>query len=98
MQVRLDAHTRQSIAFKVEFILNEDCLDEDDKLFFQLFTESTFDGSSAAARTMKQIAKGWPKRKQTFMLIHSMYLLIRSSNSEMLLWTNKLPPCVAPVH
>jgi hypothetical protein len=37
--------------------LNEDCLDEDDKLFF-IFTESTFEGH--AARTMKQIAKDGP--------------------------------------
>jgi hypothetical protein len=87
MQVRSDEHTRRSVALKELFESEERFLGEDDKRFFKLFEESTFEGSRAAARKMKKIAKRQTKRKQKFLLFHSLYLLIRS-DSEMLSWPN----------
>jgi hypothetical protein len=92
---RLDAIRGNLLPSKEEFILNEDCLGEDDKLFFKLFTESTFDGSSAAARTDEQIAKEIsPSERSCDSQYVPSYSLL---HSEMLLWTNKLHSCVAPV-
>jgi hypothetical protein len=62
-------------------------LDGDGKRFFKLFEESTFEGSRAAARKMKNMAKRHTKRNQRFLLFHSLYILIRSK-SEMLSWPN----------
>jgi hypothetical protein len=67
---------------KEEFERQESNLTEDMKRFFKLFEESTFEGSRerrAAAQT---------KRNQKFLLIHSLYLLLRCSKSEMLSWPN----------
>jgi hypothetical protein len=58
------------------------------KRFFRLFTESTFEGSRAVAREMKKIANRQIKEDQKFQLFHSLGVLVRCSNSEMLLWPN----------
>jgi hypothetical protein len=51
--------------------------------FFKLFTESTFEGSRAAALEMTKIVKPQNKQNLKFLLFHSFYLLVRS-DSEML--------------
>jgi hypothetical protein len=68
-------------------IRGENSLDEDMKRFFNLFQESTFEGSRAAARKMKKIAKRQTKHNQKFLFFHSLHFLIRS-DSEMLSWPN----------
>jgi ankyrin repeat protein len=65
----------------------EGCLGEDDKRFFKLFEESTFEGSRAAARKMKKIAKRQTKNNQKCLLFHSLYVLSRSDNKK-LSWPN----------
>jgi hypothetical protein len=87
MQVRSADHRSQSIALKGKFKTLERILDEDGKRFFKLFEESTFEGSQAAARKMKKIAKRQTKHKQKFLLFISLHFLIRS-DSEMLSWPN----------
>jgi hypothetical protein len=81
-------HTSRSVAFKERFEIEERMLDEDDKRFFKLFEESTFEGSRAAAQKMKKIAKRQTKHNQKFLLLHSLRFLISSSDSKMLLWPN----------
>jgi hypothetical protein len=87
MQVRNEIHRSQSISQREQFDREERTCDgnEDAKRFFKLFKESTFDGSQAAARKMKKIAKRETKNNQKFLLFHSLYLLIHSA-SEMLSW------------
>jgi hypothetical protein len=87
MQIRGDCHTRSSIDLKERFEGSEQMFNEDMKRFFNLFEESTFEGSRAAARKMKKIAKRQTKIDQKFMLIHSLLFLVRS-DSEMLSWPN----------
>jgi hypothetical protein len=89
-QFRSDIHTSRSIRSKEQFEGNDRIVDEneDGKLFFKLFTESTFEGSRAAARKMKEIAKRQTKQNQKFKLFHSLYFLIHHPNSEMLSWPN----------
>jgi hypothetical protein len=87
MQVRNDIHTSQSIQLQEYFEEDNQRLREDLKRFFKLFTESTKDGSRAAAREMKKIAKREAKGHQKFLLLHSLYLLVHS-DSEMLSWPN----------
>jgi hypothetical protein len=86
MQVRLDAHKKLSIELKEGFEVNQRSLDEDDKRFFKLFTESTFEGSRATARKMKKIAERQITQNQEFLLSHSVRVLIFCSKSEMLSW------------
>jgi hypothetical protein len=62
-------------------------LPEDMKKFFKLFQESTFEGSQAAARKMKKIAKGMTKRNKKCLLFHSLCLLMYS-DLKMLSWPN----------
>jgi hypothetical protein len=88
VQVRTDAHTNRSIDWKEEFEKDERSLDEHMKRFFKLFKESTFEGSQAAALEMRKIAKRQNKQDQTFLLFHSLHVIGRCSNSEMLLWPN----------
>jgi hypothetical protein len=88
MQVRIDMHTRRRNMMKEGFERDEHDFDEDDKQFFKLFTESTFEGSQTAARKMKKIAKRCTKHNQKFLLFHSLKVLIRYSNLEMLSWPN----------
>jgi hypothetical protein len=77
---------------KEAFEREERGLNEDDKHFFKLFQESTFEGSQAAARKMKKFVKRQIKHNQKFLLFHSISVLIRSSNSEMLSWPNSPLP------
>jgi hypothetical protein len=85
MQVRTDAHTSRSIQLNERGERNRG---GNSKQFFKLFQESTLEGSRAAAQKMKKIAKRRTKHNQKFMLFHSLHLLVRASNSEMLLWPN----------
>jgi hypothetical protein len=62
-------------------------LDEGGKRFLKLFQDSTKDGSRDAALEMMKIAKRQTKHNQTFLLIHSLNVLVRSSN-KMLSWPN----------
>jgi hypothetical protein len=87
MQLRTNEHMRRSIALNENFEASERSLDEDGKRFYKLFEESTFEGSPAAARKMKNIAKRKNKQYQNVLLIHSLDILIFSS-SEMLSWPN----------
>jgi hypothetical protein len=88
MQVRTDHHTSRSVKLKGEFERLDGCLDGDDKRFFKLFQESTFEGSKAAAQNMKKYAKRQTKHSQKCLFYHTLHFLIRSSNSEMLSWPN----------
>jgi hypothetical protein len=86
-QVRADRHTREQIELKEQFEEGERSLDEEDKRFFKLFTESTSEESGAAAQKMRKIAKRQTKHNQMFLFFHSLHLLARSP-SEMLSWPN----------
>jgi hypothetical protein len=88
IQVRNVVHTRRSFDMKERFEAQERSLNTELKRFFKLFEESTFEGSRAAARKMKKIAKGQTKHNQKVLLFHSLSFLIRSSESEMLSWPN----------
>jgi hypothetical protein len=55
--------------------------------FFKLFTESTLEGSRAAAREMKEIAARQTKHYQTTMMFQSLSLLMRT-DSKKLRWPN----------
>jgi hypothetical protein len=79
---------RRSISWKEQYETQERSLNEDLKQFFKLFQESTFEGSWAAARKMKKIANRQTKHNQKFLLIHSLYFLVRFSDSKMLSWVN----------
>jgi hypothetical protein len=72
---------------KEEFEIENQSLNVRDKRFFKLFTDSTFEGSRAAAIEMKKYAKRQTKHNQKFLLFHSFYILLRS-DSEMLSWPN----------
>jgi hypothetical protein len=87
-QVRTKDHTRRSSEYKEQFEDRERNLDEDDKRFFKLFTESTRKESRAAALQMRKIAKRQTKHNQVVLVIHGLHLLVRFSNSEMLSWPN----------
>jgi hypothetical protein len=53
---------------KEQFEAEEHLHDEDGKRFLKLFEESTFEGSRAAARKMKKIAKRQTKYNKKFLL------------------------------
>jgi hypothetical protein len=88
MQVRTEIHTSRNIASEEAFGNGELFLNDGMKRFFKLFEESTLEGSLAAARKMKKIAKRQPKLIQETLLLHSISALSRFSNSEMLSWPN----------
>jgi hypothetical protein len=88
MQVRNAGHTRRSIALKERFETEKRSLGEGGNGFFKLFEESTFEGSRAVARKMKQFAKGQSRGNQEFLLFHSLLFLVRYYDSEMLSWPN----------
>jgi hypothetical protein len=88
MQVRNDVHTSRSITRKEAFERKERKLGGNSKRFVKLFQESRLEGSRAAALQMKEIAKRQPKHIQRFLMLHSVYFLVRSTNSEMLSWPN----------
>jgi hypothetical protein len=87
MQVRTETHTNNSIGLKEVIDEGRRSIDEDGKRFFSLFEESKLEGSQAAARKMKKIAKRQTKHVQTCLLLHSLHILARS-DSEMLSWPN----------
>jgi hypothetical protein len=88
MQLWIDSHTSRQSNLKEAFEEGERSLSEDMKIFFKLFTESTFEGSQTKAQKMKKIAKRYIKHDQMSLLFHSLNFLVRSSNSEMLSWPN----------
>jgi hypothetical protein len=88
MQVRYSIHEFKKIALKEEFERTERSLLDDMKRFFKLFRESTFEGSQTAARQMRKIAQRWNKNNQKVLLFHSLEVLVRFSDSEMLSWPN----------
>jgi hypothetical protein len=85
MQVRNADHTRKSTHLKDRFESVQRSYNEDIKLFYNLFEESTFEGSLAAARKMRKIAERQTKRNQKSLLFHSLRVLVLS-DSEMLSW------------
>jgi hypothetical protein len=88
MQVRSDEHTSRDVAMKEVFERDKHNLDKDGKRFFKLFGESTFEGSRAAAQTMKKLAERQTTLDKLGLLYHSFRVLVRSSNSEKLSWPN----------
>jgi hypothetical protein len=75
-QVRTIVHTEKIMTLNEKYEDVERSLDEDDKRFFvNLFEESTFEGSQAAALEMKMIAKQKTKENQVvllfFQFVHS---------------------------
>jgi hypothetical protein len=87
MQVRNGIHSEQSIALNNAIEDLRRGLDEDGKRFFSLFEQSTLEGSQAAARKMKKIAKRRTKFAQKRLFFQSLYILSRSG-SDMLSWPN----------
>jgi hypothetical protein len=88
MQVRNKMHMDRLMAAKELFEKTENDLSGDRKQFFKLFQESTFEGSRYAALEMKNIAERQTKHNQEALLYYSLSFLVRSSNSEMLSWSN----------
>jgi ankyrin repeat protein len=88
LQVHHDIHASRRRQTKTIFEeMEQQSLDEDDKQFFKLFKESTFEGSRAAAQKMRKIVKRQDKNTQELLLFHSLRLLTHSK-SEMLSWPN----------
>jgi hypothetical protein len=87
MQVRSDIHTSLSTDTRDVFESRQHGLNEDMKGFFKLFRESTFEGSQAAAREMRKIAKCQNKSDQLYLLFHSLTFVARSE-LKMLSWPN----------
>jgi hypothetical protein len=87
MQIRNDIHTSNQIEVKDAFEVTQRSLDEDDKRFFKLFQESTFEGSRAAALEMRKIAKRTTEYNQIVLLFQSIRLLVHS-DLEKLSWPN----------
>jgi hypothetical protein len=86
MQVRTDTHTSRLNEGREVFETDQRNLDKEDKRFFKLFEETTFEGSRAAAPKMKEIVKRQSKENQKSLLFYNLRLLVRSSNSKMLSW------------
>jgi hypothetical protein len=87
MQVRTGTHVDRNATLEENYEKGEHTFDEDGKRFFKLFTESTPEGSRAAAREMKKIATRQTKQTQKVMLFHSISLLMRT-DSKKLRWPN----------
>jgi hypothetical protein len=87
IQLRTGVHEKRLIDVNELYEDSQRSHNEDIKLFFKLFEESTFEGSQAAARKMKKIAKRQTKYNQKCMLCHSLNFLARSE-SAMLSWPN----------
>jgi hypothetical protein len=88
LQLRSQVHESGFMQIKEQFETNEHSFPANMKKFFKLFQESTLEGSEAAALEMKKIVKRFNKEEQKFLTYHSLYFLVRCSNSEMLLWPN----------
>jgi hypothetical protein len=87
MQVRHPIHMEHLAELAKRFKEEERNLGKDGKQFFKYFTQSTFEGSQAAARKMKKILVRETRHSRKDLLFHSLYLLIRT-DSEKLLWPN----------
>jgi hypothetical protein len=87
MQVRHPEHEGTAAWMKEGLREEERSFNDDIRQFFKLFTESTFEGSQAAARKMKKIVAREIKHNRKCLLFHSLRLLIHA-DSEMLLWPN----------
>jgi hypothetical protein len=87
MQVRTSNHKKRSIDVKESIKRSKRAVNEEGNRFFKLFQESTFEGSRAAARKMKEIAKRQTKHNQKCMMFLSLHILAHS-NSEMPSWPN----------
>jgi hypothetical protein len=85
MQVRDPSHMEYAATIEEGFKATERCLHDDMKRFFTLFTESTIEGSQAAARKMKKILNRQTKDGRKCLLFHSLYFLLHS-DSEKPLW------------
>jgi hypothetical protein len=85
MQLRDDEHVKNCASIWQAFELSESTLFGDMKRFYDLFKESTSQGSRTAARKMKKIVMRQPRIFREAFLSHSLPLLIRSQ-SEKLLW------------
>jgi hypothetical protein len=79
-QVRTDEHNSRQIELKSRFERGERSLGEDNKRFFKIFQESTFEGSQAAAQKMRKFAKRQSKHNQNFLLWYSLQFLILSDS------------------
>jgi hypothetical protein len=90
MQMRTDTHTSRAIEVKEGFENKQrNCdKDEDFKQIFQLFQESTLEGSLAVALEMMKIAERQSEQNQKFLAFHCVHFLVYSHNSEMLSWPN----------
>jgi hypothetical protein len=79
---------RENVATLAQgFKESERRLDDNMKRFFKYFTQSTLEGSQAAALKMKKIAARETEHNQKALLFYSLYLLIHTK-SEKLLWPN----------
>jgi hypothetical protein len=88
MQLQSDKHVEAFRSYGEVVKEGERRLDEDGKRFFKLFSESTLEGSQAAAQTMKTIAAQQNKNNQEMWLSHSLILLVHLKSSKMLVWPN----------
>jgi hypothetical protein len=82
MQVLSDIHMQEAAEREEQFRDTERSLDEEGKRFFKLFTQSTFEGSQAAARKMKKIGIKQSKCNRKAFLFHSLYLLLRADSEK----------------
>jgi hypothetical protein len=87
MQVRTPIHTCRSITIKEQLESLQHSRNDNEKLFFRHFEESTFEGSRAAALKMKEFVKRQTKDYQKYLLFQNLHFLIRT-DSEMLSWPN----------
>jgi hypothetical protein len=87
MQVRTDKHVDSYAEEEEQFQAVERSFDEDEKRFFKLFTESTHEGSLAAAQEMKKIAAQQIQCVQQVMMFYSISILMRT-DSKKLRWPN----------
>jgi hypothetical protein len=87
MQVRDPVHMKNAALREEEYKETERSFNDDIRQFFKLFTESTFEGSKAAARKMKKIAARQTKHNQKIMFFYNSYFLLHTE-SEKLLWPN----------
>jgi hypothetical protein len=87
MQVRRPIHMEKLAKLDEICESIERSLDEDQKRFFKLFTESTFEGRQAAAREMKKVVRRETEHNQKALLFNSFCLFART-DSEKLRWRN----------
>jgi hypothetical protein len=87
-QVRTAIHLNLPIRLNEEFEGSKRSFNKNQRRFFNFSQKSTLEESRLAAQKMKQIAERQTWHNQTIMFFHSLFFLIRSSNSEMLSWPN----------